>query len=50
MWQIANIQDLYIINLPTLGVKTTDFEISVDKKEQLYKAGYDRTQAYFSPI
>jgi NTE family protein len=50
MLQIANIQDLYIINLPTLGVKTTDFEISVDKKEQLYKAGYDRTQAYFSPI
>ncbi len=48
MLQIANIQDLYIINLPTLGVQTTDFEISADKKEQLYKAGYDRTQAFFA--
>jgi NTE family protein len=48
MLQIANIQDLYIINLPTLGVQTTDFEISTDKKEQLYKAGYDRTQAFFA--
>jgi len=48
MLQIANIPELYIVNLPTLGVQTTDFEISADKKEQLYKAGYDRTQTFFA--
>lgn len=36
------------IDLPTLGVATTDFDISEEKKEELYEAGYLNADSFFA--
>ncbi len=43
--QISHLSNLHTIELPTVGVKTTDFDISNEKKEELYSAGYRATLA-----
>lgn len=35
-----------IINIPTLGVKPTDFKLLQDKKNSLYKSGYNSAQRF----
>jgi NTE family protein len=44
--QVAGIPDLNVIELPTLGVQTTDFDMSQAQKASLYEAGHDRTLAW----
>ncbi len=39
--QIARVPGLYVIALPTLGVRTTDFDLSEEKKDELYQVGYN---------
>jgi NTE family protein len=36
------------IKLPTLGVRTTQFDISVEKSKALYEAGRGAAEKYFS--
>lgn len=43
--QEANFQRT--IAIPTLGIKTTDFRISRDKKEALYNSGYQAAKDFF---
>jgi NTE family protein len=43
--QINHLNDLHIVELPTLGVHTTDFNISTEVKEQLYNSGYHTMKA-----
>jgi hypothetical protein len=37
---IGRLPGLNLIELPTLGVGTTDFDLPVTMKESLYQAGY----------
>jgi NTE family protein len=46
--QIAHVAGLYVIDLPTLGVQTTDFDISDAQKDQLFAAGYSTALAYLA--
>jgi NTE family protein len=46
--QLGQVPGLNLIELPTLGVRTTDFDIKQDKKEELYQAGYNRTLAWLA--
>lgn len=46
--QMADMEDIFLIDLPTLGVNVTDFDISSYGKEILYKAGRDRAKAFFA--
>jgi len=46
--QIDHIPDLHIIDVPTLGVRTTDFDISKKMKDDLYEAGYRTAQAFLA--
>lgn len=43
--QINHLEGLRIILLPTLGIRTTDFDISITEKEELYEEGYATTRA-----
>jgi len=36
------------IPIPTLGVQTTDFNISSEKKGALYSAGYEAAEKFFA--
>lgn len=36
------------IAIPAMGVKTTDFSISRERKEMLFKSGYDAARQFFS--
>ena len=36
------------ISIPTLGVRTTDFNISAEKIQQLYRSGADAAEAFFN--
>lgn len=35
------------IGIPTMGVKTTDFDITLERKEMLFQAGYDAAKKFF---
>lgn len=48
--QMATVQDLYTIDLPTLGVGVTDFGILNHQKQKLYEAGRLQTQLYFASL
>ena len=37
-----------IINIPTLSINSTDFNISPSEKESLYKSGYDSAKTFLS--
>lgn len=43
--QIQGVPNLHTILLPTLGVKTTDFDITREQKGQLFEAGYETAKA-----
>ncbi|MDT3705131.1 MAG: patatin-like phospholipase family protein [Thermincola sp.] len=36
------------ISIPALGVRTTDFEISTEKIQQLYQSGFNAAEAFFN--
>lgn len=46
--QMAKVQDLYTIDLPTLEVGVTDFGILNHQKQKLYQAGRLQAQLYFA--
>lgn len=46
--QITHVQNLHVIDLPTLGVHTTDFDISNEMKNRLYDSGYQTARAYLA--
>jgi NTE family protein len=46
--QIGHIPGLYVIDVPTFDVKTTDFDISQDRKDELYQAGFHAAQAFLA--
>ena len=46
--QIAKVQGLNVIELPTLGVQTTDFDITGQQKNYLYVAGKNRAEAWLA--
>lgn len=50
--KITTLANPYIIQIPTLGIKTLDFNITKEEKIQLYRAGYcagrDFVRSYFS--
>lgn len=46
--QEANVEGLYTIHLPNLGINVTDFHISKDQKLALYQAGKSATLAFFA--
>jgi NTE family protein len=43
--QINHLEGLRVILLPTLDIGTTEFDISKEKKEELYTEGYETTRA-----
>ena len=46
--RLAALDRLNIIELPTLGIRTTDFAIGQEEREQLYQAGYNQTVGWFA--
>jgi NTE family protein len=46
--QITHVPNLHVIDLPTLGVHTTDFDISNEIKNRLYESGYQTARAYLA--
>jgi NTE family protein len=46
--RLAALDRLDVIELPTLGIRTTDFGISRDAKERLYQAGYNQTMGWLA--
>jgi NTE family protein len=46
--QVEHVPDLYVVDLPTLEVRTTDFDVSRVKKDELYEAGYRTAKAFFA--
>lgn len=48
--QIGHLKGLRVIDLPTLGVRTTDFNLEEKKKDQLYQMGYFAALAALAEI
>jgi NTE family protein len=48
--QIAHVDGLCVIDLPTLSVRTTDFNLEEKKKDQLYLEGYRTALAELAEI
>ena len=48
--QIAHVDGLRVIDLPTLSVRTTDFNLEEKKKDQLYLEGYRTALAELAEI
>jgi NTE family protein len=46
--QNTRLPNLYMVDLPTLGIQTTHFDINDTEKDQLYQIGYKTAQAYFA--
>ena len=46
--EVASVRDLHLIELLTLGVRTTDFGITPERKDQLYQQGYLTALKWFN--
>ena len=46
--EVSEVAGLYQLNLPTLGVGTTDFEVAPSKKDELYTRGYSAALDFFN--